>query len=194
VNLLTTEEAAERLNVSERTLRREVADGKMWYVSIGRSVRFCPEDVDNYKRGMACKPAWWPRVWQWDTDCHSAWVQEPWKHGYRSIHSCTLAGKRYWLRSPSHIEKNAKPASDVDQAEGGVYFWFRDRELRYIGIAGVYANRFVQHGNRLDYWNRVFLLPLWREAAQAVEGYYIRTLQPPENISDGDQTLWELEP
>lgn len=58
--LLTTEAAAERLSISERTLRREIAAGRLSVVRIGRSVRICPDDIARFilaskGRGQPCR-------------------------------------------------------------------------------------------------------------------------------------------
>jgi excisionase family DNA binding protein len=46
--LLTSGEVAERLKVSLRFVRRLVAERRIEYVKVGRSVRFAPEAVADY--------------------------------------------------------------------------------------------------------------------------------------------------
>ena len=46
--LLTLRQVARKLNVSERTVRREVAAGRFHCVRIGRSVRFTHNDVVRF--------------------------------------------------------------------------------------------------------------------------------------------------
>jgi excisionase family DNA binding protein len=46
--LLTLRQVARRLNVSVRTVRREVASGRFHCVRIGRSVRFTRNDVVRF--------------------------------------------------------------------------------------------------------------------------------------------------
>jgi excisionase family DNA binding protein len=46
--LLTLRQVARKLNVSERTVRREVAAGRFHCVRIGRSVRFTRNDVVRF--------------------------------------------------------------------------------------------------------------------------------------------------
>ena len=46
--LLTEAEAAARLKVCERTLRKERQAGRLSYVLIGRCVRYTPEDLQTY--------------------------------------------------------------------------------------------------------------------------------------------------
>lgn len=47
----TLQNAAEWLGVSERMVRRLVAERRIAYVKIGRYVRFRPEDVQSYRDG-----------------------------------------------------------------------------------------------------------------------------------------------
>lgn len=59
--LLTTEDAAERLGVSARSLRREIAAGRLAVVRIGRLVRIDPADVQAYiirNRSMGRADGW----------------------------------------------------------------------------------------------------------------------------------------
>ncbi len=46
--LLTIEQAAERLNVTERWLRRAVFEQRIPYVKLGRLVRFAEDDLDAF--------------------------------------------------------------------------------------------------------------------------------------------------
>lgn len=46
--LLTIEEAARILNVSGRTVRRQIASGSLQALRIGRSVRVSPEALEGY--------------------------------------------------------------------------------------------------------------------------------------------------
>lgn len=48
--LLTLEDACERLQVSEATIRRLVKDGELRVVRIGRAIRVRPEDLDAFIR------------------------------------------------------------------------------------------------------------------------------------------------
>ena len=47
MSLLTTAEAAERLSLSERTVRREIDAGRLPAVRIGRTVRLRLEDIEK---------------------------------------------------------------------------------------------------------------------------------------------------
>lgn len=42
----TMKQAAKRVQLGERTLRRYIAEGKLTAYRAGRAVRLCPEDVD----------------------------------------------------------------------------------------------------------------------------------------------------
>lgn len=46
--LLTIDEAADRLNVSVRFMRRLVAERRMAYVKVGKYIRFDPMDLDKW--------------------------------------------------------------------------------------------------------------------------------------------------
>ena len=46
--LLTTEEAAERLNITPRHVRRLVFERRIAYRKLGRFVRFHPDDLTEY--------------------------------------------------------------------------------------------------------------------------------------------------
>ena len=50
--LLTERQAAERLAVCERTLRKERQAGRLAYVLIGRCVRYAPADLETYIEGV----------------------------------------------------------------------------------------------------------------------------------------------
>jgi excisionase family DNA binding protein len=49
--LLTAAAAAERLNLSVRSVRRMLADGRLSFVRIGRSVRIRPEALEALIEG-----------------------------------------------------------------------------------------------------------------------------------------------
>jgi excisionase family DNA binding protein len=49
-SLLDVAEAAQRLGVSERWVRRAIAERRLPFVKIGRHVRFDPADLDEYTR------------------------------------------------------------------------------------------------------------------------------------------------
>jgi excisionase family DNA binding protein len=49
--LLTTEEAAERLNITPRHVRRLVFERRIAYRKVGRYVRFHPDDLAEYVAG-----------------------------------------------------------------------------------------------------------------------------------------------
>lgn len=46
--LLTIEQAAERLNVTPRFIRRLIAQRRIDYHKVGKFIRFRPEDLDNW--------------------------------------------------------------------------------------------------------------------------------------------------
>lgn len=46
--LLTEAEAADRLRLSQRTLRKARQDGRLHYVLIGRAVRYTLSDLESY--------------------------------------------------------------------------------------------------------------------------------------------------
>lgn len=46
--LLTEAEAAERLNLCQRTLRKARQSGQLHYVAIGRAVRYTIEDLESF--------------------------------------------------------------------------------------------------------------------------------------------------
>jgi excisionase family DNA binding protein len=49
--LLTAAAVAERLNISLRSVRLMLADGRLPFVRIGRSVRVCPEALEAMIEG-----------------------------------------------------------------------------------------------------------------------------------------------
>jgi excisionase family DNA binding protein len=55
--LLNVAEAADRLNVSPRMVRRMKADGRLPFVKVGAHVRFLEEDLDMYIRNARVDPA-----------------------------------------------------------------------------------------------------------------------------------------
>ncbi|MPT48011.1 MAG: DNA-binding protein [Sphingobium sp.] len=48
VSLLTEEEAARKLSISPRTLRKLRKEGKLHYIRIRSSIRYSPDDLDLY--------------------------------------------------------------------------------------------------------------------------------------------------
>ena len=50
MTLLTIQEAADRLRVSQRTLRREIADGRLAFVKLRSRVLIEPSELDRYIR------------------------------------------------------------------------------------------------------------------------------------------------
>jgi len=50
--LLTEQEAAAALRLCTRTLRKERQAGRLPYILIGRSVRYAPEDLDQFVATM----------------------------------------------------------------------------------------------------------------------------------------------
>jgi predicted DNA-binding transcriptional regulator AlpA len=48
VGLLNKTQAAKRLGICVRTLDNRMADLKLPYVQIGKSIRFIPADIENY--------------------------------------------------------------------------------------------------------------------------------------------------
>lgn len=55
LNVLTIGEAAQRLGVSTRTVRREIAAGRLVVIKIRGCVRIASEDLDQYIRGSRCQ-------------------------------------------------------------------------------------------------------------------------------------------
>ncbi len=50
------EEVAQMLRVSERTVMREIKDGKIRAFKAGRALRFTPEAVEEYIKNQEVKP------------------------------------------------------------------------------------------------------------------------------------------
>lgn len=48
VYLLTEKEAAARLSISPRTLRKLRQDGELHYIRVRSSIRYSPDDLDRY--------------------------------------------------------------------------------------------------------------------------------------------------
>lgn len=57
--LLTTLQAADRLGISKRTMQMLMAERKIPYLKIGRSVRIRPEDVESFVEGRLIKNRGW---------------------------------------------------------------------------------------------------------------------------------------
>ncbi|TAJ73015.1 MAG: DNA-binding protein [Sphingobium sp.] len=60
--LLTEKEAAQRLSLCTRTLRKARQDGELPYILIGRAVRYAVADLESYIERLrqvqpACQPA-----------------------------------------------------------------------------------------------------------------------------------------
>jgi excisionase family DNA binding protein len=56
-DLLTIEEAAERMRMSARHIRRLVQERRIAFHRLGRSVRFAPDDVAAYVASTRVEPA-----------------------------------------------------------------------------------------------------------------------------------------
>ena len=56
VNMLTVEEAAERLGTKARFVRRLVAERRIRFYKVGKYVRFHPEDLAAYLRDGRVDP------------------------------------------------------------------------------------------------------------------------------------------
>lgn len=58
-NLLNVKQAAERLNVAEKTIYNQVCKGtlKVTYVKIGKLIRFRPEDIEKFIERRTVKPS-----------------------------------------------------------------------------------------------------------------------------------------
>lgn len=52
----TLEQVAKKLQVSERTIMREIKAGKIRAFKVGRALRFKPEAVQEYIEAQAVKP------------------------------------------------------------------------------------------------------------------------------------------
>jgi excisionase family DNA binding protein len=55
-NLLTIDEAAKRIRMSARHVRREIADGRIAYHRLGRAIRLHVTDVDAYLASRRVDP------------------------------------------------------------------------------------------------------------------------------------------
>jgi putative molybdopterin biosynthesis protein len=55
-NFYTLEQMAKMLEVSERTIMREIKAGKLRAFKVGRSLRFTPEAVQEYIQRQEVKP------------------------------------------------------------------------------------------------------------------------------------------
>ncbi|MFG1607189.1 helix-turn-helix domain-containing protein [Actinoplanes sp. NPDC049265] len=62
--LLTIEEAAQRLNMSVRYLRRAVAERRVAFHRLGRSVRFDPADLAAFVQAGRVEPMTPESVWR----------------------------------------------------------------------------------------------------------------------------------
>jgi len=60
--LLTTEEAAERLNITPRHVRRLVFERRIAYRKVGRYVRFHPDDLAEYVAAHRVQAGDYPEV------------------------------------------------------------------------------------------------------------------------------------
>jgi excisionase family DNA binding protein len=60
--LLTMEEAAERLNITPRHVRRLVFERRIAYRKVGRFVRFHPDDLAEYVVGQRVAVGDYPEV------------------------------------------------------------------------------------------------------------------------------------
>jgi excisionase family DNA binding protein len=57
--LLKTTEAARALGLGKRTLAELIAERKIGFIKIGRSVRFAPEDLDAFVERQRIKAQGW---------------------------------------------------------------------------------------------------------------------------------------
>jgi excisionase family DNA binding protein len=64
IELLTIEEAAERLNMSVRYLRRAVAERSIAFHRLGRSIRFNPTDLAAFVQVGRVEPMTAETVWR----------------------------------------------------------------------------------------------------------------------------------
>lgn len=142
-------------------------------------------------------PSWWPTCWPWNRRAFP-YAQEPWFAAGGNLVELLKRPESaaYWLKTVDQLRAASRPHAEWPMDfEGGVYFLFCGGELTYVGIAGLYANRFDDHLKNGRQWDTVTLLPLFFDAAKIVESYYIRALQPPENVSDGtNRALWGWKP
>lgn len=63
-DLLTVEQAAQRMSMSERHVRRLVAERRIAHHKLGRSVRLDPADVDAYIAEARVEPITESDVWR----------------------------------------------------------------------------------------------------------------------------------
>lgn len=66
--VLSLEEVAKLLGVSERTIRREVKAGKLRAFRVGSQLRFRPESVDEYMKNQEIAPGSRTPIDEDDTD------------------------------------------------------------------------------------------------------------------------------
>ncbi len=57
--LLTPEEAAERLSTTKRFIRRLVEERKITFIKVGRFIRFTDADLDTYIAERKVSPGEW---------------------------------------------------------------------------------------------------------------------------------------
>jgi excisionase family DNA binding protein len=57
--LLNTIETAAALNISKRGLQEQVADRKIGFIKIGRSIRFDRADIAKFIEAHRCQPVGW---------------------------------------------------------------------------------------------------------------------------------------
>jgi len=62
--LLTTAEAAERMHMSERYVRRLVSERRIAFHRLGRAVRLAPDDVDAFIAAGRVEPMDESEVWR----------------------------------------------------------------------------------------------------------------------------------
>lgn len=62
--MLTVDEAAKRMNMSARHVRRLVAERRIAHHRFGRSVRLAPEDIDAYIASGRVEPITEADVWR----------------------------------------------------------------------------------------------------------------------------------
>ena len=144
-------------------------------------------------------PAWWPQEWAWKDDGTSAWCQTPWLGARVDLLTFMDDSRAYWHRRPEEIVAAARALEDWDDwrdDDCGVYFLVRGREIVYVGLSCCFAERLERHIKDGREWDMVFLLPIFERGAMAVEGYYIKTLRPPENanLSRVGKLLWDWKP
>jgi len=59
LSLLNTDQTAQALGISRRTLQERVALGEIGCIRIGRCIRFQPEDIADFVSRNACRPVGW---------------------------------------------------------------------------------------------------------------------------------------